>query len=232
MGLDIVEMVMNVEERFGVTIPDAEAEHMLTVGDLYQFLLQRRGAVLAGVCLSSAIFYRARRALCHLFAWQRQDVCLESSLEDLLPEGDRRRHWQHLRDALHPFAVPELQKPLWLQAALGTGMIVSLLCSLTACVLQPPTVPTAPLLAGLLLAVGLARVLTRPLAVCLPRRCQTMRGLVLCMGGDRDQAFNDLRRLDDQEVWEQLCQIIGEHLGVDPARLKPETSFVYDLGAD
>ena len=38
MGLDIVEMVMEVESVFGVEIPDAVAERLRTVGDLYDYV--------------------------------------------------------------------------------------------------------------------------------------------------------------------------------------------------
>jgi acyl carrier protein len=36
--LDIVEMVMELEEAFGIWIPDADAEKILTVGDLVDYL--------------------------------------------------------------------------------------------------------------------------------------------------------------------------------------------------
>ena len=34
MGLDLVELVMSVEEEFGIDIPDSLAEKISTVGDL------------------------------------------------------------------------------------------------------------------------------------------------------------------------------------------------------
>ncbi len=46
MGLDTVELVMAVEEEFGLEIPDAAAEEMITVGEMHSFLvseLRRRG---------------------------------------------------------------------------------------------------------------------------------------------------------------------------------------------
>ena len=46
MGLDSVELVMNVEEHFGIEIPDRIAETLFTVGDLHGFVvaeLNRRG---------------------------------------------------------------------------------------------------------------------------------------------------------------------------------------------
>ncbi len=40
--LDIVEMVMELEEEFGVTIPDGDAERMLNVGDVVSYFLRHR----------------------------------------------------------------------------------------------------------------------------------------------------------------------------------------------
>lgn len=40
MGLDTVELVMQVEKTFAITIPDHEAEKMVTVGALHDFVTQ------------------------------------------------------------------------------------------------------------------------------------------------------------------------------------------------
>jgi len=40
MGLDGVELVMAVEAEFSLQIDDSEAEKLLRVGDLFQFVLQ------------------------------------------------------------------------------------------------------------------------------------------------------------------------------------------------
>ena len=37
-SLDIVELVMALEEEFGVTIPDEEAENIKTVGDAVSYI--------------------------------------------------------------------------------------------------------------------------------------------------------------------------------------------------
>ena len=37
-SLDLVEMIMSLEEEFGVEIPDEEAEKILTVGDAMNFI--------------------------------------------------------------------------------------------------------------------------------------------------------------------------------------------------
>jgi acyl carrier protein len=41
MGLDVVEIVLRVEETFGVDLPNDELGSVATVGDLYQLLLSR-----------------------------------------------------------------------------------------------------------------------------------------------------------------------------------------------
>jgi acyl carrier protein len=41
MGLDTVELVMEIEEAFDISIPDDRASKMLTVGDVYEFILEK-----------------------------------------------------------------------------------------------------------------------------------------------------------------------------------------------
>jgi len=40
MGLDVVQLVMNIEKRFGFTVPDADARKMRSVGDLHAYILE------------------------------------------------------------------------------------------------------------------------------------------------------------------------------------------------
>jgi len=40
-SLDLVELIMSLEEEFGVEIPDEDAEKIATVGDAMQYLQQR-----------------------------------------------------------------------------------------------------------------------------------------------------------------------------------------------
>ncbi len=64
MGLDTVELVMAVEEEFGLEIPDAAAEKMFTVGDMHSFLvseLRRRGR---SEIDENRIFERLREIVC------------------------------------------------------------------------------------------------------------------------------------------------------------------------
>ena len=42
-SLDIVELVMAMEEEFGLEIPDEEAEKIKTVGDVIKYIQQKTG---------------------------------------------------------------------------------------------------------------------------------------------------------------------------------------------
>jgi acyl carrier protein len=37
-SLDAVEVIMAIEDEFGIEIPDEEAEHFKTIGDIYKFV--------------------------------------------------------------------------------------------------------------------------------------------------------------------------------------------------
>ena len=39
MGLDVVELFMNVEAQYGIDIPDADARVMRSVGDLHAYIV-------------------------------------------------------------------------------------------------------------------------------------------------------------------------------------------------
>ena len=41
MGLDLVELVMEMESTFGIDIPNADAERLTTVGLLYDYIATR-----------------------------------------------------------------------------------------------------------------------------------------------------------------------------------------------
>jgi hypothetical protein len=70
MGLDSVELVIKVEETFGIQIPDEDAAGIQTVGQLHDYLVHRMQEMgleveprpKSDVCLAATAFYRVRRA--------------------------------------------------------------------------------------------------------------------------------------------------------------------------
>lgn len=80
MGLDGVEIVMAVEERFGITIADEEAEITLTPGKLIDLVLAKVRKTDFSQCESRRAFYALRRALMKLTGVSHQAVRPEAEL--------------------------------------------------------------------------------------------------------------------------------------------------------
>ena len=126
MGMDVVELVMEVEEAFDITILDRHAEKIRTVGDLYRYILGKLDGKISGTpsCLSASAFYRLRRKLMAEFRVERRRVRPASMLDDLIPTAKRRAEWRRLEDGLG-WTLPDLVRPDWVGAAF-VGLLITL----------------------------------------------------------------------------------------------------------
>ena len=76
MGLDSVEIILAVEEEFGLEIPDAEAARMITVGDLHAFVVVELRRLGRPDVDADAIFERLRGIICREVGIQPDAVVL------------------------------------------------------------------------------------------------------------------------------------------------------------
>jgi hypothetical protein len=119
MGLDSVEFVMALEERFELAIADAEAEVLVTPRKVVDYLTERLSASSEGPCHEQRAFYRLRTAGMHVLRRPRSDFRPDSSWNDLLPTDstDRQRAWESIT-ALTGFESPG---KLWFGKVRGQG---------------------------------------------------------------------------------------------------------------
>ena len=101
-SLEDVEIVIRMEEAFGFSIPDREAQQMYTVGKTVRYLWQRiaeQNFILRhspkDVCHSSFIFYELRRLVMMHGGVLRTEVRLDARLGELLPTWSFQ-FWQKL----------------------------------------------------------------------------------------------------------------------------------------
>lgn len=97
MGLDSVELVMAIEEEFGLDIPDRDAEKMFTVGDVYNWLKIRIASADPVACLTQRVFYKLRRALIENYRLERHAIAPDTRLTDLLPLNVIEDGWPFLQ---------------------------------------------------------------------------------------------------------------------------------------
>lgn len=94
MGLDAVELLIKIEERFQTYIPDFEAEKITTVGELHYFLMQRIRRRDLSSCLTASIFYSIRQILLDKYYINRQYIRPNSLLNELILRNERHHFWQ------------------------------------------------------------------------------------------------------------------------------------------
>jgi hypothetical protein len=244
---DPVAVVMAVEKAFGITIPDREAEKILTMGQLYDYVFARVARGQAQVCVTSAAFYRLRRALGEVCRVPRERVRPGSRLEDLVPLDDRPRHWQELQARLGNLYLPRLRRPAWLarrlEAASAVPLFLAAFCGIVLMALLGHT-QVGPLIAiftvvgcpvvgiaGMFLVCRVACRRTERYAVYLPPGCATVRDTVyaLVSGHPADPVVSDTVRAGDKEIWGTLCAIVGGEFDRPPDGFSRDSTFSDDL---
>ncbi len=117
MGLDGIELVMDVEDRFGISIRDDEAERIVTVGDLTQLVLSRIAARERHVCPTLRSFLMLRADVRQLMADGALRIRPHQRIVDVIPNHHRRAFWQSLEQRLGT-APPSLQRPAIVRKAI------------------------------------------------------------------------------------------------------------------
>jgi len=222
---------MEIEEAFSITFPDDEASRMVTVGDVFDYIIAHTSVPKqSAVCLSAMAFYSIRRAAMTLGATKRlrpRDATLTA-----LPDSNRRRYWTRLQEKSE-LKLPPLRRPRWLVAVCTLAVLA---CS--AYVGVHAYRISGCQLAGLAAAAGLAIIagvatgfVTRPFAVYLAKNCVTFRDLAESALGLNFKTLSErCNGANASDIWIALRSIIVEQLGVAPEEVKPAARFVNDLG--
>lgn len=114
MGLDGVEMILQVEEDFQISISDGDAERLVTARDLIEAVCRKVELsdevvgedVRMTACLSQRAFYKVRSELVKVIGVDRSAVRLETSVEELFPVHIGRKLWRKFVEQLHMRGMP------------------------------------------------------------------------------------------------------------------------------
>jgi hypothetical protein len=105
MAMSMDDFRMSIDEEFEVVIPDATAEQMDTVGDVYVYLLQETPRNAPIPCPTSRAFYRLRQALTTDLGVDRKRVRPSALLWNLFPRKTRESACAQLAGVL---GLPQL----------------------------------------------------------------------------------------------------------------------------
>nr|WP_299245237.1 phosphopantetheine-binding protein [uncultured Aquimarina sp.] len=106
MGLDSVELVMSIEDKFGVIIPDVEYANIGTIQQMADAIFQRIRIKPNNKCLSQIIFYRIRSAF-EEFDNEKQNISPDTKMIDLLNKTDLKSDWNSLENKIG-LKIPDL----------------------------------------------------------------------------------------------------------------------------
>ena len=233
MGLDTVELVMEIEEAFDISIPDDRASEMLIVGDLYEFLLEKTAdsTLKSSTCLTAVAFYDLRRQLRSL-GLSHLEIRPKTQLDRVIPLIGRRTYWQNLSSRMD-LRFPRLGRPSWL--ALLNCMLVAIVVSASFLGFAQQNLVAGIFAAGVLGVISsvLLMFLTKPFAIYPASTCSTVRDLVTNLVAiNYNTLATRYSTRNPTDVWNALQLIVAEQLGVDRSVVVPHARLVQDLGAD
>ena len=114
MGLDAVEIVMEVEEAFDIRLEDAEVVKVSTPRDLIDLVMGKVAQSDAAGCLTQRAFNRLRAALLRQLPLKRQDIAPQVRMADLAPRTNRKILLECLAAEIGTPPMPSLVRPKWL----------------------------------------------------------------------------------------------------------------------
>ena len=236
MGLDGVELIMEVEDQFEIQINDNAYSELRTVGDLHSQVVQQlelQQALLDANpgCVSVAPFVATRQAIMSLVPVTRSAVRPRSPLAAIIPHATRRDTWSNLQ-SLTSITLPSLILPPSLRVLVAAIAAIAIIAAtIGAIVYMGP--------AGLILAVMASIILgylmyaaTRPLAVAFPPHCSTI-GDVVRRAGPPHYPRKRITPMpvDSDAVWKKVVGIVASVLSVSETEIASDTRFIEDLNA-
>lgn len=232
MGLDVVELVMEVEDHFNVRLPDSECARIRTVADLAALVIRRLPRD-DGTCPTSRSFFAIRTLMVTHAGLQRKDVRPKTRLNDLFPQGSRRV-WNSLR------TIDQRLPRLTVHRRVDGILLVIAALSVLAC----------PIAAGLLLAwQGASGAAPTSLIVFaaglwmfhslyvqfvrhFPEGLETVGDVArLITPIPMPNNSSGERLIAQQRVLEEVRVLTAQQLGLPLESVQPTSEFVKDLGA-
>ncbi|MBN2286816.1 MAG: hypothetical protein JXI43_10240 [Tissierellales bacterium] len=103
MGLDLVEMIMSIEEHFGIEIPSEDSEHLTTPIKLINYVTGKVNIGKGGtnVCQTQKSFYEIRRVLVTKLGVPKKIITPSLTIKSILPAKNKYKFIERLSGELN-----------------------------------------------------------------------------------------------------------------------------------
>jgi hypothetical protein len=109
MGLDSVELLVTVENHFGINIPDREAEQIRTVHDFASCIAKYISISSDSKCKSQMLFYILRDYITEEVGFAKEKFLPSTIINDVIPFENRKDVWNKIETDLN-IELPQLSK--------------------------------------------------------------------------------------------------------------------------
>jgi acyl carrier protein len=232
MGLGQVELVMEVEERFDIKLPDSRCERIKTVADLAAAVISMQPQA-NGPCPSARAFYDLRRTLVWRTGVGKRSVRPGSLIADVIPSP--RAVWSDLR-LLHP-RLPSLELSrevdaalLW-SAAIGVlGLVVFIAWSFDRLGWSQGVLLAV---AGLIVIMVASMIARASLASQVPGHLVTVGDLARTLAVQQaPEPGSGAYLIHQAQVLREVRELVAAQVGLPLERVLPESLLLEDLGLD
>ena len=229
MGMDGVEIVMDVEDHFGISIQDSEAGQVRTVGDLVSLVHARISTAQREYCPTLPAFLTLRKVTRAICGDETLRFRPRDAVANILNPRQRRELWTRLSDLL---GTPpnSLRRPRLLRrllAAISIGLL--LLALISAIAINLEILPLTIVVAGC--AIVCLHYLTIRFRYVPPDGWTTFGEITIRLVSVRAATKMVHLRTHD-EILNELRPLLVNVLGVDATAIVPSARFIEDLGMD
>lgn len=233
MGLDSVEILMRVEETFGIKIPDQEAQEIVTVGDFHSTVWRHLSGRHSNNCQSQKLFYKLRRSFAEQYEIPSQQLNTNTSPDKIFPVTNRRYEYMKFSTEtslnLPDLILPDFWQTILISvgfAAIGGGLITSLVWinffGYSKWMLLIP-------IAGIIVTVILSELLDPKRVVIGANTVRAFTQQTLNLNYSMLVREDGTNRTEMESV---INHIIIDQAGLDPEEVTPDKKIGDDLGID
>lgn len=234
MGLDFIELVVEVEDSFHVVFDDLDLEKISTVGDLYSLLLKELGDKKAkpAFCPTQSVFYRFRKVLVEKYQIPIEAVSPKTQLKDIFPSSKKQLHrfWRSLSEDLG-LQLPKLKKAAWIKNTelfVWSSLFITLFFGLV--ILEIPRLIAVLFLAVVFISIVVITEMYAPyISYVAPSK--TLRELVTTTTNANLHKIGALST-SNLAVFKKLQHIFAEKCGVELEEVTLEKYIIDDLQID
>lgn len=233
MGMDSVELVLELEDQFRVELPDAECAEVRTVADLAAVVIRQLPRATAG-CPTARRFRRLQDDVAAATGMNRRDLRPRTPIADVFPPDEQRRRWAEMR--ARDQRVPRLTTTGTVDAWLLVATVALIVAAIAVMVMAAAKLGAVPaLLLGLLtIAAGttVLRWVHAHWARKFPAGCHTLGDLARITMPPRIPTEPGARLSFEQDVLSRVRHIVAEQFGRSPEHVEPSHRLIEDLGMD